>query len=151
MFGGIPSTSHFWHTLYNNVLQVILENAFVIKLHRPFSIDLILMVLIQPYHPKTHGTDTNSECVIILVSGIASLALMLGHRSFYNTTCLTISIVSIVQLLACWFIHAFIYGCCLKSAQHDQLQLCQYKRMRYRTNAKASSEPVFQLCYKVYR
>ena len=87
MFGGIPSTSQFWHALYNSVLQVILENAFVIKLHRRFSIDLILMVLIQPYHPKTRGTDTNSECVIILVSGIASLAVMLGHRLGLRRLC----------------------------------------------------------------
>ena len=50
---------------------------------------------------------------IFPVSGVASLDLMLGYTSFYNTPCLTISIV---LLLACWFIHASIYGHCLNSA-----------------------------------
>ena len=35
----------------------LLEYTFAIKLHRPFSLDLILMVLIQPHHLKTHGTS----------------------------------------------------------------------------------------------
>ena len=41
-----------------------------------------------------------------VASGVASLNLMLGHTSFYNTPCLAINIV---QLLAGWFIHAFIH------------------------------------------
>ena len=46
-------------------------------------------------------------------SGIAGFNLMLGHTSFYNTPCLTINTV---WLLACWFMHTFLYGCGFKSA-----------------------------------
>ena len=33
------------------------------------------------------------QSITVYISGVASLALMLGHSSFYNTPCLTISIV----------------------------------------------------------
>ena len=38
------------------MLWALLKYAFVIKHHSPFSIGLILMILIQPDHLKTCGT-----------------------------------------------------------------------------------------------
>ena len=51
------------------------------------------------------------QCSLLKISGIASLYLMLGNTFLYPP----FLVISIVQLLACWFIRAFIYGC-LKSA-----------------------------------
>ena len=42
---------------------------------------------------KYHGKVILARERMQVCSGVASLALMLGHRSFCNTPCLTISIV----------------------------------------------------------
>ena len=41
---------------YYSFCMFYIQYAFVMKLHSPFSIDLILLVLIQPDHLKTCGT-----------------------------------------------------------------------------------------------
>ena len=59
--GGMPSDPLFWHALHASVFHTLLKYTWVIKLHSPFSVDLILKVLIQPGHIKKLNCGTGSD------------------------------------------------------------------------------------------
>ena len=66
------------------MLWALLKYAFVVKHHSAFSIDLILMILIQPDHLKTCGTTPGKAIANGLVGQVLAGPLFLKVKTKFH-------------------------------------------------------------------